>query len=257
VARELTSLVEIDFLPESYRQRSMHRRAYWWRIAAAACIVGFFSLTSLWQQRQFANAQAKLADVETKYAEAAGKNANLAQLSATLEAERKLAELLTFLRHRWPRTQILAAIVEPLPDTVVLAEFQLGSEEAQGNQPPAIALSEAKTPPPTRSARQANDLSQLLHESARQRHWVALVGTADDAAILHAYLAQLGTNQLFERVDLQSLESLTKDPGVKGAAATMRFTARAYLRPGHGEEVPLPTSPADASAQTPRPGKGA
>jgi hypothetical protein len=248
VAQELTMLVEIDFLPAAYRERSIQRRAYAWRVAAAVLIVGFFVAASLWQRSHHARILAKLAAVESQFADAAASNARLAQITTRLDERRKTADLLTFLRHRWPSTRIMAAVLEPLPATVVLVEWHVGSEARPADETPSIALPEAKTIPPDMAARRANDLQRLLHESSRQQQFVHLAGRASDAATLHEYLARLGASPLFEQVDLQSLEHVTSDPDAP-AAESVRFTVRAILRPGHGATLPSkPAAPAPSPA---------
>jgi hypothetical protein len=250
VAQELTRLVDIDFLPAAYRQRSMQRRAYAWRVAAAVVIACFFAATSLWQRNHHESVRARLDAVEDQYTGAAAKNALLAEVTARFHAQRATAELVTFLRHPWPRTQILAAVLEPLPESIVLSDWHVGHETVQRTDSPSIALPEAKNVPPDKPSRQAADLKRLLFESGGQEHFVFLSGRAGDAATLHEYLARLDTNPLFARIDLRSLEHLKPDGSDVVAPGQVQFSVRAILAPGHGQILP-PRPPTPATAPAP------
>lgn len=247
MARELSTLLEIDFLPSAYRERSMHRRAYVWRVAAAVAIAAFFAAASLWQHNHHARVEARLAAVAGKFSDAAHKTAELAQVSAGLAAKEKTANLLTYLRHRWPRTRVLAAVVEPLPETVLLTECHIGYETRQTSRASAVVLPEGDTVPAEKAERRANDLKRLLLEASRQVHFVAMAGEAEDPAALHEYVARLQINPLFARVELQSLERLTSSADTGGS---VRFAVRAVLREGHGRAAPKkpPTTPTPTPA---------
>jgi Tfp pilus assembly protein PilN len=252
VAQSLTTLVEIDFLPLSYRQRSVNRRAHIWRVASGMAIAGCFAATALWQRGHFAQVSFELAEIEGQYLDAAAKNAKLAEITAKLRDERTTAELLTYLRHRWPQTQIMAAILDPLPDSIVLTEWHTGQETIPTTTAPTVALAEAKEAPSNKPARRASDLKRLLREGAMQQHVVALSGRAADSAALHEYLARLGTNSLFSRVDLQSLEHAPSDKDSGAGLGTIHFAARAILRPGHGQSSPpASTPPTPVATQAP------
>jgi hypothetical protein len=194
----------------------------------------------------------ELDQIQAKFVDAAGKNATLAGITARLHAERKSAELLTFLRHRWPHTQIMAAVLDPLPDSITLTEWHMGQETIPGTAGPTVALGETKQVPTDKASRRASDLKRLLDESATRQHFIALTGRAIDAAALHEYLARLGTHPLFLRIDLQSIENMPTDKGSTAATGTIHFTARAILRPGHGQSVSeKPATPAAPAGQGP------
>ena len=249
MARELTALIDIDFLPATYRERGMQRRAYAWRVAVALTIGGFFAATSLWQHNHHARVRARLDAVEAQYAEAARRTADLAVVSAELTAEEKTAELLTFLRHRWPRSRVLAAILAPLPESIRLSDCHVGCETRQAARGATIALPEGDEAPAAKPEQRANDLKRLLEETTRQEHFVSLSGKADDAATLHEYLARLQVDPLFARVELQSLEHQTADAP---ADRSVRFAVRAVLCEGTGQTIPdTSDQPSDATDAPP------
>ena len=242
MATELKTLVELDFLPASYCRRRMLRRAYAWRFVAALGMCGFLGATSLWLNKHHEGVLAKLAAVESQFADAAEKEARLAEVTGELQAELKTAELLTYLRHRWPRSRIVDAILEPLPDNVILTELKIGHEPIQAAETSTITLLETESEPVDRPSRRSADLKRLLQESSRQQHFVMLTGQSTDAATLHEYLARLGTNPLFSSVDLGLLENAPNASGASGAMTPTRFTARAKVCPGHGQIISAPQS---------------
>lgn len=249
MAQSLTILSDIDFLPAHYRERGMQRRAYLWRMMVALLFLGFFTFTGLFQRNHHANVNTKLTDVESPYQAAAIQNAKFMEIKAKLSARRHSAELLTYLRHRWPQTQVMAAILEPLPDSITLSEWKIAHEAIHSPTPvagPAAPVSsEAAVAPVDRAARHAADLKRLLQENENQQHFVLLAGHATDVAALHEYLARLGTHALFSKIDLRSIENVPADPKAGVADGTVHFTVQAILRPGHGQTThDRPTLPA-------------
>jgi hypothetical protein len=251
VARELTSLVDVDFLPTAYRERDMQRRAYAWRVTAAVGIVAFLGATTLWQRSHHAHVLGRLSDIEGQFADAAVKNTRLKAATAGLNSERKTAEFLTFLRHPWPRTRVVSGILSPLPENIVLNELHLGHETIARGDKPAVALPETKAAaaPTDKASRQAADLERLLREHADRQDYVELQGESLDAAMLHEYLARLGTDPLFDRVDLRSLEHAPADAA--GTPGPVRFSVRIVLQPAHGQALDAPVSPPTAQPVAP------
>jgi hypothetical protein len=238
VLQVLSNLNEVDLLPGDYRKRGVQRRAYLWRLMMAVMFTGFFSITAILQSNHHVQVRLKLAEVEAQYSQAAAHNTKSAEVKAQLLAERSSAELLTFLRHPWPRTQIIAAIMEPLTDSITLTDWQIMHEtvhrDVVGNAPPLDPKKLATDKP----ARRARDLARSLREIAEQQQFVFLAGHATEAAALHEYLARLGANPLFLKIDLRSMENVNREKSAGAVPGTFHFTARAILRPGHGQGIP-------------------
>src|SRR5262245_2931284 len=119
----------IDFLPDIYHQREAMRRArLWWGIVvvifssaiAASALAQAYLRHGLHQQ---------LDELAPQYAQAQTQVQELAGLqSQNLRAGHE-ASLYTFLENPWPRSQILAEIVRPLPDIIRLTQIHLAEEE--------------------------------------------------------------------------------------------------------------------------------
>ena len=89
------------------------------------------------------------------------------------------------------------------------------------------------------------DLDRLRQECDGQKTVVTLVGVTRDSAALHRYLAELGRVDLFDKVDLRSMETDSSD-----RVARIQFTAMVIVRPGYGQPGG-PTEPLRAVGTSP------
>jgi len=262
VLQNLANLDQLDFLPEQYRQRGQRRRAYIWRGTVGGLFGLFFATTAFLQHNHHASVSAKLAEVEAQYTEAIAHNARFAEVQNQLRVHRTTAQLLTFLRHPWPRTQILAAVVEPLPESITLTEWHIRRDVKQQLAPPAhvpphAQPADGKPAPADHATRRANDFKQLLIEHGDARHVVHLTGYATEVTELHEYLARLNANRLFVKVDLNSIEHRPSDSSGDAWAGMHLFTVQATLRGGHGQCAPIkPAAPGVISGSMPVARKG-
>ena len=106
---------DIDFLPSGYRQQHSNRNVRAWRFVVVASFLAMLSAASLVQYYRLCRARICLEHVTTQHDEAKNQNLQLTRLQSELKEVNCDAELFTYLRHPWPRTQILAAILTPLP----------------------------------------------------------------------------------------------------------------------------------------------
>ena len=228
----------LDFLPTQYRQRGVKRRTYTWRVAVAGVFAALFVLVAIFQQHHHQQVRQELADTESRYAEAVAHNAKFAKVQAQLQQHRHSAELLTYLRHPWPRTPVIAAVVAPLTDGITLTDLQIAHETVSrptASMPPAAA--ETKPVVLDRPARLANDLKRLVGEHSVRQDFVLLTGYAVDASVLHEYLARLGTDSLFSKIDLLD-EHAPEGSAIESPRTAVHFNARAILRNRHGQVPP-------------------
>jgi hypothetical protein len=188
--------------------------------------------------------EAELAQVNAQFIATQGQSVQLSAMEQALAARRTEAELLTYLRHPWPRTQILAKVFESLPDTIVLSRVRVqrdvipgaNSAVAAGTTPAAAeaaAQAEAKLSPAER------DFNKLRNETDATQTVVLLDGTSEDDTMLHVYLGTLAASGLFSNAELTSLES--GDHSAEHNHA--RFTARVIVRPGYGQRGGPTTAP--------------
>jgi hypothetical protein len=239
----------LDFLPVQYRQRGVKRRTYTWRVTVAGIFAAVFVLVAILQQHHHQQVRNELADTETRYGEAVAHNAKFAKVQAQLQQHRHSAELLTYLRHPWPRTPVIAAVVAPITEGITLTDLQISHETISRLAPSMpTAIAETKTAAVVdRPTRTANDLKRLVAEHSSRQDFVLLTGYAVDAGVLHEYLARLGTDSLFSKIDLRSIEHAPAETATASPRAAVHFSARAILRNGYGQVPPVrqtATSPA-------------
>jgi hypothetical protein len=240
---------DIDFLPQRYRDAHAQRKRKLWGMvvvlmyAALLCTSGYLQKARqrrLTQDLAAANAQRTIVTAQS---------ARLAAVQAELKQAEARAGLIAYLRHPWPRTQIVAAVVEAISPGLSLDELRvqrLETTHALQRRPAAGNTAEAKADDRTPAQR---DLERLRDTCDVNSVVVMLKGAADDLSLVHMYLGRLGKDTLFSRVDLMNIDGQdAQRAGGKGC----RFTARLVVRPGYGQ--PQGPTPA-ASAVTQVPGR--
>lgn len=242
---------DIDFLPDQYRRKHMRRRSQPWRVVVIALFVALLMTAVFAQHRRKQNAEDELAALLPEYDLAMSQNRQLAEISSQLQTVDSSAELCTYLRHPWPHTQLLAALLAPLPDEITFERLQITCES---RQPPARtqrrSFSERKAEedeladlPPA-----ARDLKQFRERCDKTETVIRISGTTSRSSALHRYLSALGNARLFSGVELESIESVDSR-GLEGLGGTLKFDAAAVVRPGYGQPGG-PTAPeTDAVAQ--------
>lgn len=224
---------DIDFLPVQHRQKRVQRRSQPWRIVAVALFVALLATGALSQRARKRRAEKELDEIVPQYELAVGRNRKLAELRAQLGTARNAAELFTYLRHPWPRTQLLAALLAPLPEGITIEQLQITRETPQ-DQAPAKRYSrrenEAEDDEVDKLPPAARDLRRLRDEFDKATTVVLISGTTGDSGVLHRYLGALGRASLFTKAELDSLESAEDGP-----ARTPEFRATLVVRPGYGQ----------------------
>ena len=115
---------DIDFLPARYRENDARRKAGVWRFALVLVLGGAVAAASLGQFAYRAKVQSQLVEIQPLLAQAHASEAHAAQLKSELHKVSQTATLYALVQTPWPRTQLVAAIVEPLDDTIVIHEIR-------------------------------------------------------------------------------------------------------------------------------------
>jgi hypothetical protein len=225
---ELLTLSAIDFLPQRYREARSKRSASMWRLTVVFALATMLLSTAYLQQCHLWEAKDDLARIDSLHAVTVKVAQELAAEQARFPAVDKEAELFTYLRHPWPRTQILNAVLTSVPKSVRLTSFGFGFELPE--KPAAEGLQTVKEDPVDKTPSPARDLKQLREQLDGGRWVVSLAGTAADLAELHAYLAKLEQHKLFAKVELVSIESPQSTESTNS-----QFAVRISLRPGYGQ----------------------
>jgi hypothetical protein len=210
---------DIDFLPIEYRQRLRQRRSQSWRIVVAAAMIGLLVVAAATQQYRWRRVWAALADVTPAYVAAVNVQSRLANVQRRLDRARASAELYAYLRHPWPRTQLLTAMLGPLSDEITLQRIQILREPADGKTQDGATASLLPA---------ERDLAKLRDRTERTRTIMVLMGTAAGSSALHRYVGDLDALEIFDNAELDWFES------VKGGQS-VRFQVVLGVQPGYGQ----------------------
>jgi Tfp pilus assembly protein PilN len=139
------------------------------------------------------------------------------------------ASLYTYLENPWPRTQLLAEVVRPLPDTIRLTKISLIEEDSARvaiqvgpRNTKAEEEAAAKASPPER------DLAKLQDENERRQTTFEIEGHTSDVARLHAYVGDISRSPLVAGATIKSLEAASAN--LQGRTS---FKLRLIVRPGY------------------------
>lgn len=241
----------IDFLPQRYRDASAQRKRKLWSVVVVVVYAGLLCTSGSLQRGRQTSLRRELAAAQQQQTLVMGHQTRLAAIQADLKQAEARANLIAYLRHPWPRTQILAAVVTPLGEGLSLDELHIERQEGVRAARPRIApANPAEAKPDNRAAAQ-RDLESLRDACDASPVVVTIKGSAEDVSLVHMYLGRLGTDAIFSRVDLMNIDG--QDPRQQRSAAC-RFTARVVVRPGYGQ--PHGPSPIAAVTQAGKPGGG-
>ncbi len=225
---------DIDFLPIEYRQRREQRQSQPWQIVAAAAIVGLVVAAAAAQHFHRHTIEKELAAITPVHEAAVKLQIRLGETRKRLDEAKSKAELYTYLRHPWPRTQILATLVESLPKEITLEQVQVS------RQPPVAAAAVEVRKPVDKNAEAQRlkslapadrDLLKLRGSIDPMRTVVVLTGAVAESSVLHRYLGDLDARELFEKAELDCLTGAENGHGVK----SLEFRAVLTVQPGYGQ----------------------
>jgi Tfp pilus assembly protein PilN len=214
---------DIDFLPESYRQRRLQRRAHVWEIGTVALFGLIIAATASVQLTQRWRMASQIKDADADHRTALEVQKQLADLQSQLAQKTQVAELYSYLEHPWPRTQVLHAVSDCLDEGLSLTRLSIAREQGQY----AAATGEAKE---EELSPAQQDLKRLQAEYDQRSTVVTIAGTADDARQVHAFIDRLSASTLLKGVKLESVENQDQPEG----RHTM-FRLRGTLKPAYGQ----------------------
>jgi hypothetical protein len=230
----------IDFLPDHYRERRKQRRVRWWWATIVCLFGGIVLATASLQWLNVQRVKRELQHLETQCAAFRQLDQQLLELESKAAGLSHSANLYTFLKHPWPRTQILAAVVHPLPREVQLTSIRISEALVAKKNAPAAPEATAEQAKPAHPA--IADLQQLHDTHEAQRIVVLIEGSVKDAETLHQYLEALGNQPLVAEARLNSMESRKLE-----THSLVVFQLHVTVKSGHGlSDGPAgPLSPLD------------
>jgi Tfp pilus assembly protein PilN len=219
---------QIDFLPAHYHEEYARRRTQASRILVVCIFAAALPTASLYQYRLRLSVDRQLAEIDQYHAECQADARRLASLNNRLAEANAMAHLAVFLKHPWPCSQILAAIIQPLPTSMSLDEVVIRRQKVSDN---GAASKDGAGQPAAASLLPAAEDLQALNKQAAGKVVVQLSGSTADSQKLHDYLSNLVRHPLFTHVELDSMES---EPSRDGRSSIARFKAHLSVRPANG-----------------------
>lgn len=225
----------IDFLPEIYRERIVLRKdRVWWGIVvvifstAIGSTAGAQYLLKRSVQRQFD-------ELGPQYVAAQQQVQRLTELQSQNRTAGQWASLVTYLDQPWPRSQLLAVVVQPLPPSIRLTELLVAEEEfaraSAEEAGPRRRGNRQDEQQKTKLAPASADLEHLRRTHDNKRPIVEISGTVQDMAVLHEYVAVLARSPLVALADIKSYELAATN----ALAKPTNFTVRVVFRASHGQ----------------------
>jgi hypothetical protein len=229
----------IDFLPDIYRQReALHRARLWWCIVVLVFggAIGASATAQVWLR---ASLRRELAELAPQFAAAQAQVRELTALQTQIVRAAHEANLYTYLDHPWPRTQLLAEVVRPLPVTIRLSQVHVGEEEhARNGQPAGPRNVRPEEPNAAKASHPELDLVRLQDELDRRVATIELDGHTSDVSQLHAYVSDVNRSSLVASAHIKSLEA-----AAGGQPGRTQFKLRLIVKPGHCQSSEPASSP--------------
>ena len=241
---------DIDFLPAQYRERRYRRRSQPWQLVVVAMFAALLAGAAWSQSARYRAAENRLAELTPQHDRIVAQNAQLAEIRKRIQQAQLAAELYTYLHHPWLRTRLLAMVLTPIPQEVVLEQLQILQEARREPTRPGQRRSAAsdETGASDELSPAARDLALLREKYDRLDTVILLAGTTTTSAPLHGYVAQLESADLVAKAELESIEIAGDRPD-----APLAFRVRLIVRPGYDQPDGPQGPPASTVAGSPMP----
>ncbi len=220
----------VDFLPEDFIERRVQRRTNIICLVLFGVVligvVGAYAVT----RTQLHMAMNERARISEAYEEAARRIAQLDELQQQKQALVRKARLTATLVEPVPRSNLLAALVNRMPDAASMAQLSLSSTKIKSAplaKPQGSALAGAQA-----QANGPDDAATVQPEPVdRYRVNLSLVGLAPTDIQVAQYMADLARCPLLESVDLiYSEEKRVADVNMRRFKIDMVLDADADIR---------------------------
>ncbi len=228
-------MIDIDFLPDKYRERYHVRYQRIWRITVTALFAGVVIGSATLQHWLRYDAEQRLEKITTTHVESLKINQRLSVLYRQLDARKNEAALLTYLRHRWPTTQLLQHALVPLEQGIRLDRVRVFGQVIDPQAARRLGRPDRARDSSTKEREPAmvRDLELLRGRYDSRVTILEISGVADDLAAFHRYVGKLAIAPLFQRVEITQLESKAEG----GDSERTEFRVRIEVKPGPGQRT--------------------
>jgi Tfp pilus assembly protein PilN len=239
---------DVDFLPPEYRQQHARRRHIGQQVLIGSVVIGLVAMASAGQVYWAQNVRRELAALMPQCERVAAQTVELNKLQAELQVAQAEAQLLTYLRHPWPCTQLFAALTAPLPNTITFRELRITRSATKIDTPDRSPRLDRKAMEKllAKLPRAGRDLKALREQCDTAPLSISLLGVASDSAAVYRYLGELNKNRLLAKVDLVSLENASQQED------QLEFKMALLVRSGYGQ----PNGPSGPPTEKTVPAKG-
>lgn len=234
----------IDFLPQRYREQTARHRTKVWQLLVVSLFGAVIAATAVAQHMFRRSVEKEVEAVDFQHALAQFNNTMLASLQSQLTETSATADLYAYLQHPWPRTQILAAVIGPLPESASLKELAIVGETEQRSESRGRARNPRRSEGTDDDAHllpAQRDLKQLQEKYGKSKTVVHLSGTTTDTIAFNRYIGELETSELV--LEVEASREASREPTKKGVFEfEIRVIVRDSANPSasQGETAELP-----------------
>ncbi|PHS16987.1 MAG: hypothetical protein COA78_03335 [Blastopirellula sp.] len=212
----------IDFLPEKYKQRRIRKRVGFLRIGIFSIIVLCVCGTALFQLVRLGSLKLEIASLEAEYSKVTEIQKNILELESKNQTQINQAQLLTFLRHPWPSSQIMSLVAETKTESLYFNEMRVFRQSETKKK---ALFPEDKDTNKDKLPAAVQDLLELQKDLRGKEIVINISGICNDTTQLYDYLSKLNQSDLVHRAIVDSVEPITGISDIQNS----RFEIIVYL----------------------------
>ncbi|QOV90121.1 PilN domain-containing protein [Humisphaera borealis] len=209
----MSSPNELSFLPEDYLERKARKRANLLCGALSIIVMGTIGSAFALSERSMRGLDNELADVESKYAQAASQIEAVKQMHAKQRQIVQHAELAAALVERVPRSNVLAEFTNSLPAGVSLLDLALEAK------PKVNPTAQAATAFDRKATAAVATKKNAAPEAPKYDVYIKLTGVAENDIQVSQFITKLNRSKLLKEVNLVITDTFSKD---KNNESTLR-----------------------------------
>ena len=217
---------EIEFLPKKYREKRKNNSFKVSRLLLVVVLLAGMGIVLLYQLASLHSLNLQVAAIDQQNTTVMQLMQEVELRRAEVEEQRHHAKLLTFLDHTFPKSQIIAAITNPLPPEITIIRLQISAAQTPGAGNKLVTEKGKEKP---KGHPMQLDLKQLIEEATSRHCTVEIEGTTDDTSCLYPYLASLHQAEVVESAKIESIDPHQKTDGTEFS----NFTAHVKIRRGY------------------------
>lgn len=235
----------IEFLPKKYQEQRVRRGWNLSRLMVFASLLVVMLAVSGTQLLQLQNARMRCAVLTAPHDDVIKQRRQVALNQGKLVGLQDQARLLTFLGHPYPKSQVLAAVTNPLPRYVRITSLRIDRPTRPRDDYAKNEADDERGP----GSPFLQDLKAMVEECRMHNIVVKIEGTTSDSGLLYAYLAELHTHPLVEAAMIESIDPERLADGTEQS----RFTAVVNIDRGYLDRfAPRAERTADAASKEQR-----